>query len=187
MPRATRLAPAPQGSNAGSMAGILILMVALTAMVVLFIMTNKRVVSDGTPAPAPEPVDPFAHMDYSEDDAEATDWDEAGELSAAEVDAILASTEFQDELSNWDRARQLQGEAKDLMAAFQGEREAGDAGWRDKARDAKTKYEEALQRGEVYRDSLAGAIGEEDYQVRRLDKLLQAWRRDLMGLRKTVK
>ena len=82
MPRATRLAPAPQGSNAGSMAGILILMVALTAMVVLFIMTNKRVVSDGTPAPAPEPVDPFAHMDYSEDDAEATDWDEAGELSA---------------------------------------------------------------------------------------------------------
>ena len=185
MPRASRLAPAPKGPRSGSMAGMLLLLLALTAMVVLFIMTNKRVASEQAQDPEPERVDPFAHMNYKDDDTRAKD-DDAGAKSVAEVAALLESVGFQDEVDNWTKARDLQGEAKDLMAAFQVERADGDPDWRVKAREAKRLYEDAVRRGEVYQDALVAEVGDGAYEAKRLDKLLQAWRRDLMGLRKTV-
>ncbi len=187
MPRTSRLAPAPKGSAAGgSMAGALLLMLAVSALVVVGIMMGKSAKQTPAPTPEPERVNPFAHMDYSDEGPKAGAWDDAGAMSAAEVDALLSSVEFKDELNNWERARDMQSEAKDLMAEFQELRGDGDADWHEVAAKAKKKYEEALQRGEVYHDALSAAIGDNEPQSTRLEKLLQAWRRDVMGLRKTV-
>lgn len=180
--------PTPSGPRAGgSPFGALLLVLAMAMMAVVYIMMAKGQQTGSGPAPSPaEPVDPFAGMSYTEDDVGRGPSDGADAKSAAEVDALLSSVAFEDEVDNWDRARDLQAEAKQLMVTFQGLRDDGDAGWRDPAREARAKYEDALLRGDVYRDALAESIGEEAYEVQRLDKLLQAWRRDVMGLRKTV-
>jgi hypothetical protein len=168
------------------MAGMLLILAALSAMVLVYIMTAKREqVSQTTAVPA-EPVDPFAGMRYSDDHAAKGPKDDASVLEAAEITELLSSVEFESKLDSWEQARVLQGQAKELMESFQVLRQDGDPSWRDQAREARGLYEEAVQRADVYYQELTAAIGSSAYQATRVEKLLQAWRRDLIGLHKTV-
>lgn len=165
------------------MLAALFILVAVTLMVVVGIMFAKRAEPEVTPETESTPVNPFESMTYSDDHSPKQAKDDT---DPEEVARILESVEFQSKLNSWEEAQDLRGQAKVLMAEFQALREKGDADWHDKAREAKELYEEAVQKATVYFNELKDAVGADAYPTQRVEKLLVTWRRDLIGLHKTV-
>lgn len=167
------------------MLAALFILVAVTLMVVVGIMFGKRAAPTGTGTPEAEStkVNPFESMTYSDDNTPKKAKDET---DPEEVARILDSIEFESKLNSWEAAQDLRGQAKAKMAEFQALREEGDAAWHDAAREAKDLYEEAVQKATVYFNELKDAVGADAYPTQRVEKLLVTWRRDLIGLQKTV-
>lgn len=154
-------------------------MLAIISVLVVFgIMLGKRKQvrqADQAEAETQRPVDPFEGMTYE---------DTGAALKGAGAPGVFK--EFESDAELWLKARDTFERADDLLAESAQLRADGNADWRDKSAEAKELCEEALQRGDVWRQVLVKEVGESSTEVKKLDKTLQKWRRTSMILHKTV-
>jgi hypothetical protein len=147
-------------------------------LVIFGIMLGKRqgVRSDQkNQAESAEPVNPFEGMTYK---------DEGKALKG--VNPFAGVSDFDSDAELWVRARDTFAKVEELIDRSSVLRAEGDVDWRNLSVEAKELCEEALQRGDVWREFLVTEAGEGSTEVKRLDKTLQKWRRTSMILHKTV-